>query len=74
MRRIIAFISYNGWLDAIEAKKATHILEISVSPFQLFLALGFFVSFVFSLINIISLLHIKRHAGSRTMYKSASLS
>ena len=57
---VLAWQGIHGWLDAIEAKKATHVLEISTSPFQLFLALGFFISFIFSLIQTLPLLQMRK--------------
>jgi TRAP-type C4-dicarboxylate transport system permease small subunit len=53
---ILAWQGVNGGIDAIDSGKTTPILGAPVSPFQLFLALGFLVSLIFLFIQTILLI------------------
>ena len=57
---ILAWQGVNGGRDAIDSGKATPILQVPISPFQYFLAIGFMVSFLFSLIQTVLLLRSKK--------------
>jgi TRAP-type C4-dicarboxylate transport system permease small subunit len=59
---VLAWQGFHGGIDSMDARQATPILGIPVSPFQLFLTLGFLVSFVFSLFQAILLLHARKRS------------
>jgi TRAP-type C4-dicarboxylate transport system permease small subunit len=57
---ILAWQGVNGGIDAVDDGKATSILKVPIAPFQAFLAVGFIISFIFSLIQTILLFCTKK--------------
>ena len=57
---ILVWQGVNGGIKAIDLGKETSILKLPIPPFQFFLAIGFLVSFMFLLMQTISLLSGKK--------------
>lgn len=51
---ILAWQGIMGGMDTLKAGKSTAILKAPITPFQLFLALGFLVSFLYSCFHLYS--------------------